>query len=112
VSTATYTLTGPASVDEGKSAIVTLATKNVAAGSSVGYVISGVDATDVNSLVGSATVGVDGNAYIQIDAKADETTEGVETLTITAAGASASIKINDTSVLTPKGLNTPPVLTI
>jgi len=104
VSTATYTLTGPASVDEGKSAIVTLATKNVAAGSSVGYVISGVDATDVNSLVGSATVGVDGNAYIQIDAKADETTEGVETLTITAAGASASIKINDTSVLTPKAL--------
>jgi len=105
--TPSYALSAVASVDEGKSTVVTLTTKNVASGDVVNYLISGVDAADVNSLTGSAIVGSDGKAYITIAATADATTEGAETMTVTAGGATASIVINDKSLTpppTPKSL--------
>jgi len=97
----TYTLTAAGSVDEGKSTIATLTTKNVASGSTVNYLISGVDASDVGALTGSATVGADGKAYIQISALADGLTEGEETMTLSVGSASASIVINDKSLSPP-----------
>jgi len=97
----TYTLTADSSVDEGKSFIATLVTKNVASGSVVNYIISGVDATDVSQLTGSATVGSDGKAYIQVSALADGLTEGEETMTIAVGTARTTVKINDKSISPP-----------
>ena len=97
----TYTLTADSSVDEGKSFIATLVTKNVASGSVVNYIISGVDATDVSQLTGSATVGSDGKAYIQVSALADGLTEGEETMTIAVGTATTKVKINDKSISPP-----------
>jgi len=102
--TPSYALSAAASVDEGKSTVVTLTTKNVASGDVVNYLISGVDAADVNSLTGSAIVGSDGKAYITIAATADATTEGAETMVVTAGSASVSIAINDKSLDTGKTL--------
>ncbi|NDF51031.1 MAG: hypothetical protein EB116_13265, partial [Betaproteobacteria bacterium] len=98
--TPTFTLTASESVDEGKSTIVTLATKNVASGETINYIISGtgIDENDVTALTGSATVGLDGKAYITVRALADKTTEGTETMTIMVGSATASIKINDLSL--------------
>jgi len=104
--TPTYALSGPASVDEGKSIILTLTTKNVASGETVNYIIAGtgIDESDVGSLTGTTTVGVDGKAYITVKALADVTTEGEETMTITVGGQSATVKINDISLDTSKAL--------
>lgn len=96
----TYALSAAAaSVNEGGTAVFTLDTTNVASGSKVGYVLSGVSAADVQGgqLTGEATVGVDGKAYISVNLAADATTEGVETLTVTAAGKTASVSVADTS---------------
>ena len=89
-------------MDEGSSALFTLATTNVAAGSQYSYSISGVSASDVTggSLTGTVTIGADGKALIPVSLVADASTEGAETLTVTIADRTASVTVNDTS-LTP-----------
>jgi hypothetical protein len=104
-SPATFSLvTETLAVNEGSTAIVTLSTTNVSAGTSVPYTLSGnrITTSDISSgqLNGTAIVGVTGKATIAIPIAADQTTEGPETITLTAQGVSASIVINDTS-LTP-----------
>ena len=97
----TYSLTAfNTSVDEGATAVFSLATTQVAAGTSLAYSISGVTATDLTSglLSGSVVVASDGKATINMGIKADNLTEGSETLTVTLSGASASIIIKDTSL--------------
>ena len=109
VSPATYSLTADTgAVNEGSTAIVTLSTTNVSAGTSVSYTLSGngITSNDIvgGQLSGVAIVGVTGKSTISIPITADQTTEGPETLTITAQGVSANVLINDTSqsvVLTP-----------
>jgi hypothetical protein len=89
------------SVDEGGDATFTLTTTNVEEGTEVAYTISGVSAADVDgALTGTVEVGADGTATITVSIVADETTEGEETLTVTAGDQEASTVINDTS-LTP-----------
>jgi len=90
---------GATSVNEGSSLAFTLTTTNVASGTSVPYTISGVSAADVTggALTGSAVV-TNGKATITVGLAADRTTEGAETLTVTAAGKSASATVNDTSL--------------
>ena len=51
-------------------------------------------------MVGSVTIGADGRGLIPVSLAADAATEGTETLTVTVAGKSATITVNDTS-LTP-----------
>ena len=97
----TYTLsTSSTSYDEGKSAVFYLATTNVNTGTSLTYTISGVTASDLTSgvLTGTTVVGSDGKAIITIGLSADQLTEGIETLTLSIQGKSASATINDTSI--------------
>jgi ribosomal protein L25 (general stress protein Ctc) len=99
----TYTLTNSGdSVDEGQTAIFTLQTTDVDQGATFAYQITGVNAADVvggqNSLTGVAVIGADGKAKIEVELVADRATEGAETLTLTVAGQSQSVTVNDTSV--------------
>jgi hypothetical protein len=100
---ATYSITsGADSYDEGQSALFSLATTNLVAGTSVPYTLSGVSASDVvsKSLTGTATVSTSGTTIISLPLAADALTEGEETLTITlddSSSTTASLIINDTS---------------
>ena len=96
----TYSLTPiKSSFNEGSTAVFSLSTTNVAAGTSITYSISGVASNDINNglLSGNTVIGSDGKSTISIDVKSDKTTEGPETLTVTVLGNSAFTIINDTS---------------
>jgi len=102
-----YSLTASASsVNEGSTASFTLNTSNVAVGTALSYVISGVQSADIvgGQLTGSVNVGSNGQATISIPIAADNLTEGPETMTVTVRSpqgvnvASANVTINDTSV--------------
>jgi uncharacterized delta-60 repeat protein len=96
----TYTLAASsASVDEGTTVAFTLTTVNVATGTSFPYTLSGVSNADVlgDVLSGSTVINSSGMATISVSLLNDALTEGAETLTFTAAGASASTTVNDTS---------------
>jgi V8-like Glu-specific endopeptidase len=108
--TPTYSLAaGSAAVDEGSTASFSLSTTNIATGTSLSYVISGVQAADIvfGQLTGSVTVDAQGQAMISVPILADKLTEGPETMTVTVRSsqgtnvASASVTINDTSVQGP-----------
>ena len=97
----TYSLTAVnTSVNEGSTAVFNLATTQVTAGTTLTYSIAGVTSADLTSglLTGTVVIGSDGKASINIGIKADNLTEGPETLTVTISGASASTSINDTSL--------------
>jgi len=97
--TATYALAADvSSVDEGGDAVFTLTTANVAAGTEFSYVISGVESADISgSLTGTMKVDSDGTAVVSVTTVADASTEGAQTLTMTAASQTASVTVNDTS---------------
>jgi hypothetical protein len=88
------------SVSEGSNAVFTLTTTNVAGGTSIPYTISGVSSADITggALSGTAIVSSNGNATITIPIASDLTTEGTESLTVTAQGISTSVLISDTSI--------------
>ena len=100
---ATYSIaSGAESYDEGQSALFSLVTTNLVAGTSVSYTLSGVSASDLvsNSLTGTATVSASGTTVISLPLAADALTEGAETLTVTLdefTDKTASVIINDTS---------------
>ena len=100
VSPPTYRLSAStASVNEGSTAVFNLTTTNVAVGTEISYTLSGLSQLDITSgtLTGKASIGLGGTASISIPVAADGVTEGQESLTISAQGATASILINDTS---------------
>jgi hypothetical protein len=100
----TYSLNAAsASVDEGSIATFTLRTTNVAAGTSISYSLSGISAADIfgGALSGNSVVDSSGLATISVSLLNDLLTEGAETLTVTAEGATASIVVNDTSKSIP-----------
>lgn len=88
------------SVNEGATAVFDLVTTQVAAGTTLTYSISGVTSADLTSglLTGTVFVGSDGKATVNIATKADNLTEGDETLTVTLSGTSASTILKDTSL--------------
>ena len=99
--TPTYNLTGPStSVNEGSVASFILSTTNVAAGTSIGYTISGVNAADITGglLSGSVVLDSTGKATIAVSIIADVLTEGTETLIVAGQGFSASTMVLDTSI--------------
>jgi hypothetical protein len=109
---ATYSLFANSfSVNEGSTASFTLST-NLAAGTSVPYTLTGISAADVLTtntgvlLSGNAVVNASGQATITVTLLNDTRTEGAETLTVTAGGASASTVVNDTSRATFQTTNT------
>ena len=96
----TYSLVAAnSSINEGSTATFTLLTPNIAAGTSINYTLSGISAADLSSgsMSGATTVASNGQAIINVLIANDNLTEGTETLTVTAGGASASTQINDTS---------------
>ena len=96
----TYSLSAAsASVNEGSTAVFNLTTTNVAVGTEVSYTISGISSSDLTlgTLTGKVSVGVGGTASIGIPIASDGATEGQESISISAQGATASIVINDTS---------------
>nr|NDG08570.1 hypothetical protein [Oxalobacteraceae bacterium] len=84
---------------EGSTAQFLLTTTNLAAGTSVAYTLSGVSAADIMGGItsGSVTVAANGQATISVPLAADLITEGVETLTVTVQGKTASMQVLDTS---------------
>jgi len=97
----TYSLTAVnTSVDEGATAVFNLVTTNVTAGTTLTYSIAGVTSADLTSglLTGTVAVGSDGKASINIGIKADNFTEGAETLILSLSGATASTIVKDTSL--------------
>jgi hypothetical protein len=108
----TYAVTAnQASVNEGDTAVFTVTSTNVAAGTTLNYSITGVAASDITGgvLSGTVQIGADGRGLINVPIAADKTTEGTETLTValSSQGKSATVGIADTS-LTPD--TTPPKL--
>ena len=101
--TPTYTLSGPASVNEGSGFQIALTTTNVSQGTTVPYTITGVTSADIDSasLTGNFTMGTN-YATVNFTTSADATTEGAETFTLSLDNGEDSINvtINDTS-LTP-----------
>ena len=96
----TYSLSATtASINEGLTAVFNLTTTNVAVGTEVSYTLSGISPSDLMTdiLTGKVTIGAGGTASISVPIAADGATEGQESLTISAQGATASIVINDTS---------------
>ena len=98
---ATFSLASDvAASNEGTTVYFTLTTENVAAGTQYSYSLSGTNITngDVDgSLAGTATIDADGKAVIAVDLTNDELTEGLETITLSVAGQTSSVNINDTS---------------
>ncbi len=97
----TYSVTSSLpSVNEGQSVIFSIATNNVLWGTDLSYTLSGISGADVvgGLLTGSAKVGLDGLATFTINVVTDHLTEGLETLTATVQGQSASVTVNDTSI--------------
>ena len=85
----TYALsTSAASVNEGSSAVFTLVTTNVPAGTAITYTLSGITTADLQTgyLIGTVTVSSTGSTNITIPFAADGITEGDETLTVTVQG--------------------------
>lgn len=90
-------------VNEGGTVYFTLSTTNVKAGSTFAYTLAGVSAADVAGglLTGIATTDASGKAIIAVTLLNDSLTDGDETLTISAAGKTASVSVKDTSVAAP-----------
>ncbi|GMV76375.1 MAG: hypothetical protein AMXMBFR78_33240 [Rubrivivax sp.] len=114
----TYALSASASaVDEGGSVTITLSTRNLPAGSSVGYELSGagIDAADFCGapLAGRFVVDAAGLATLTLGPAADRITEGTETLRLTLEDhrGSLELQINDTS-LSPPPVGAPDTLIV
>lgn len=104
---------GAPSVDEGGQVTFTLTTQGVAAGASVPYALSGVSPDDVNgSMSGVFVIDAAGVATAVVRLKADATTEGLESLTLTIPGdvGPVSVLVQDTSKTpAPPPVEPPPV---
>lgn len=99
----TYALSSSTeAVDEGQSVTITLTTTNVAPGTAVGYLITGVDSADLQSgaLSGRMLVGEDGTASVGLTLVADATTEGPEVLRFSMEGIPGEvlIAVRDSSI--------------
>ena len=97
---ATYNLTrSVATINEGQSVTITLATTNVAAGTSVPWTVTGISAGDLSSgsLTGNFIVGTTDTASFTLSN--DATSEGTERLTLTLNGlpVSSFVDVIDTS---------------
>ncbi len=80
--------------------VFTLNAGSANAGKTYSFEISGVDASEIEGgqLLGTVTVDSDGVGLIPITPRADSLTEGSDTLTLTVAGKTASVVVNDTSL--------------
>jgi hypothetical protein len=95
----TYTLSrAQANVNEGGQIQFSMVTTNVPNGTLVPYTITGITSNDIDGepLVGNFEIN-NQQDHIVFNITADSITEGVETMTMTSAGQTVSVIINDTS---------------
>jgi len=87
-------------VKEGEELSFSVFTKNIVAGTSLKYSLSGISSEDIvgGLLSGSTIVGTDGFAKISIPIAADQLTEGEESLVISLEGTTATVKVIDNSL--------------
>jgi hypothetical protein len=106
----TYTITGPASVDEGAIAMFPLQTTGLPAGTTLTYTITGIDPSRINGgqLTGTVGINASGSVPIPLPLAANNKTDGPTTVTIrlTNGQASFSAQINDTSTGPTTGTGT------
>jgi methionine-rich copper-binding protein CopC len=90
--------TDRSTVDEGGTVNFSLSAA-VSAGSVLNYSITGVAPGDIDGTPLSGTINLDSSrsARLSIKLKADDVTEGTETMVLTVAGLSRSVTVNDTS---------------
>ena len=95
----TWINAGRTSANEGEFVSFVLLIIDVPAETSVPYTLSGISSADIagGKLNGNAVINSVGLATISVNLLNDSLTEGTETLTISAGGASASIEVMDTS---------------
>lgn len=89
-------------VNEGDSVLFTLRSSYLAAGASISYALSNVDAADIwpAQMTGKLTIGADGRATLKVPIVEDFLTEGQELLVLRVGAESCGVEINDSS-LTP-----------
>jgi hypothetical protein len=102
----TYALSAAQSaINEGGTAIFTLFTTNVAAGTLGAYTLSGtgITSSDITGgqLSGTVVINSSGTATISVPVAADLLKEGSETLIVSVLGQTAATVINDTSLPLP-----------
>tara|TARA_R110002074_G_scaffold87581_1_gene193210 strand:- start:165 stop:4751 length:4587 start_codon:yes stop_codon:yes gene_type:complete len=108
----TYTFDALDTINEGEQLTITLNTTNVTSGTIITYTISGdgITAADLGltELTGNFTIS-NNTASVTLDIANDETTEGIETFTITlddvGTQTSKTITIQDTSSLESRSLS-------
>lgn len=90
-----------ASANEGTTVTYTLSTTRVDEGSYIPYKITGLSAEDLSSgtLEGNFVIDGAGFSTLSFTLANDQTTEGTETMTLSAAGRTSAISILDTSKL-------------
>jgi len=92
----TYALTANSAVlREGESVVIVLSVTNLGVGVSVPYVISGISSADIDKPLsgGSFVINAAGKASVTLNAAADLTSEGTETLRLTIYGTANYIDI-------------------
>lgn len=111
--TPTYTVSGPAGVNEGSNVTFTITTTNAMDATYnwdfAGITYNGVDPYDVTPFSGTVTT-VSGTANVSVFVFSDQITEGVEFMTFRLRSsylgpilASYQVTVNDTSTATPVG---------
>lgn len=88
---------------EGNTILFTVTTANIFDGTKIPYVITGVEAEDIDTPLSGFITILNNSALVSVTVIADNTTEGEQTMTFTAMGISSAITILDTS-LAPAGL--------
>lgn len=104
-----YTLTASTpSLNEGGSVTFTLSTVNVANGTQIGYYITGIDQSDLDSGEYRGNFVVGSSMSKTFTLKSDLTTEGAETIrcNLNGLGINAYALVNDTSITRPSGSRT------
>jgi hypothetical protein len=106
----TYSITGPATVDEGAIAMFPLQTTGLPAGTTLTYNIIGIDPSRINGgqLTGTVGINASGSVPIPLPLAANNKTDGPTTVTIrlTNGQASFTAQINDTSTGTTTSTGT------
>ena len=94
-----YWLTSTSPVKEGNSVTIKMNTKNVVRGAVIAYTITGIDSNDITSgkLTGNFIIGSNGTDSVTYILKADNKTEGTETMKTSSKGASLLVSISDSS---------------
>ena len=99
--TPAYSVSAPASVNEGSNVTFSISTTNVVPGTVLYYTTSGINSSDLSngSTSGSFEINALGNGTVTLGIRADSSTEGAETLNFSVrTGSTGGIEVANTAV--------------